>query len=849
MSWWRRNGRAAQPAPPPTASARQRQSTLAPTPLSTPEWALLAPLRRSLGPIDLVAPLAPFTARLSTRGDPRFLEALGHTRGPDGPAGEVAVVARSAAADPSVTPPILTPPQTRSAGSAPTVQRTVSFASAAESSTVATPAAPPPDNREPAPSPRLDPVPASAGTLQLPPLPAVPVGPADAVPAGLAESGEPGEPPELRALPESAAPSPDDGTAPSAVQDVVGTLGHKAPGPVSSPEQEPTPATSPEGVAGDVVALLPPAAPATAPPSTTATPGATTSVQRRTPSEAPAAPIVARVVLPPPGTGTTPLLSASPRVPAGLTDASGWGTPTAQGTEQPPGVIAGPLPVNRSVDAPVPTPAVGAEVEQRWDFDKLAEVALGQSSRAAVEPSSTDDDDSRDHGETVPTLGVDVTPSDTVAVQQPSPAPTARDSGPAPLQRLADAGVPAPAAALGVPAPPASHPPRQSRFALPALQAGSQPRSGGPPTTSTPVIDAADRLDPPGPISHSTTPVSMMSRFATDSVTTNSVAAQSPTMDELPRGRYTPTMPIAAPVAPPPSLAHSGADPRTTDLQRTPKPSPRPAGQPTRFTDLPLETSLPLHTELPHPPPAADLPALMARAIHPPIRYNPPNRRAGAEAAVPVSRTADDQAGAPLVGSMWEPGAGFRDSTGAPVDAPALGAVGPAPSQQPSAMPLQQMFLGAIPPDPRAVAPTALDQTAHLPLPAPAAPSPTSVPPTPVQRTAGPTARPTTAEAVAVPTQPAEEGDSAQTWWVPAPGLPASGAVAVQRDPTPPEPVATAPPSPAEPSSAPAGGSGTAAGVDIEDLARRLFDPLSARLRAELWLDRERAGLIADLRR
>ena len=33
-----------------------------------------------------------------------------------------------------------------------------------------------------------------------------------------------------------------------------------------------------------------------------------------------------------------------------------------------------------------------------------------------------------------------------------------------------------------------------------------------------------------------------------------------------------------------------------------------------------------------------------------------------------------------------------------------------------------------------------------------------------------------------------------------------------------------------------------AAGADLDEMARRLFDPLSARLRAELWLDRERAG-------
>jgi hypothetical protein len=42
----------------------------------------------------------------------------------------------------------------------------------------------------------------------------------------------------------------------------------------------------------------------------------------------------------------------------------------------------------------------------------------------------------------------------------------------------------------------------------------------------------------------------------------------------------------------------------------------------------------------------------------------------------------------------------------------------------------------------------------------------------------------------------------------------------------------------------PAGGA-----PDLDDLARRLFDPLAARLRAELRLDRERAGLLLDLPR
>ena len=46
---------------------------------------------------------------------------------------------------------------------------------------------------------------------------------------------------------------------------------------------------------------------------------------------------------------------------------------------------------------------------------------------------------------------------------------------------------------------------------------------------------------------------------------------------------------------------------------------------------------------------------------------------------------------------------------------------------------------------------------------------------------------------------------------------------------------------------APAAGPGGPS-PDVDELARRLYDPLAARLRAELWLDRERAGLVADSR-
>jgi hypothetical protein len=35
--------------------------------------------------------------------------------------------------------------------------------------------------------------------------------------------------------------------------------------------------------------------------------------------------------------------------------------------------------------------------------------------------------------------------------------------------------------------------------------------------------------------------------------------------------------------------------------------------------------------------------------------------------------------------------------------------------------------------------------------------------------------------------------------------------------------------------------------ADLDEMARRLYEPLTARLRAELWLDRERAGVTSDV--
>lgn len=72
-------------------------------------------------------------------------------------------------------------------------------------------------------------------------------------------------------------------------------------------------------------------------------------------------------------------------------------------------------------------------------------------------------------------------------------------------------------------------------------------------------------------------------------------------------------------------------------------------------------------------------------------------------------------------------------------------------------------------------------------------------------------------------------------------------------DDTAPPPAATtatgAAPLTAATAALPAAAGGMPSGSALEELAQRLYEPLMARMRAELWLDRERSGLMVDLRR
>ena len=54
---------------------------------------------------------------------------------------------------------------------------------------------------------------------------------------------------------------------------------------------------------------------------------------------------------------------------------------------------------------------------------------------------------------------------------------------------------------------------------------------------------------------------------------------------------------------------------------------------------------------------------------------------------------------------------------------------------------------------------------------------------------------------------------------------------------------------PPAPATAASPASSAAGEGDLEELVNRIYDPLAARLRAELWLDRERAGMLMELDR
>jgi hypothetical protein len=92
--------------------------------------------------------------------------------------------------------------------------------------------------------------------------------------------------------------------------------------------------------------------------------------------------------------------------------------------------------------------------------------------------------------------------------------------------------------------------------------------------------------------------------------------------------------------------------------------------------------------------------------------------------------------------------------------------------------------------------------------------------------------------------QPFEgDGPSIQTWPAPTLVQRAEGPAPAPEPPAGDAGPAAAPAPAAGPAAAPGGtGKGKPTAAELDELAKRLYEPLSARLRTELWLDRERSG-------
>ena len=820
MAWWRRSGGAEHPAP----------SSPLPIPVSvaTPDWMQLPPLQRSLTPVDLVAPLAPFTAGLSTRGDPRFLEALGHSRGSEGPAGEVAASSAPAVEGSELGPslPVVTWSRTSSAETGPTAQRVVSFGALAVPTITAT-------QGQVAPSPVAPPLHASLDS------------------------------------PESVEVSADSPADPQGL--VVGTLGVGAPGSTVSDTVQRAAPNADRGGAEDVAVLLPLTG-ATAQRSVDARSPVPTSKSSGGPSQ--------------PGPPPTPIVRVSAAPAASSMPLSSYVAPSS--SERDRGEAPGGPKVGEEARGPhhddraeLPESRYNTAPDAAGDAPEGAALVptLGLDQPPlvpyAATPASASDSAEPLDGGGVPfdgpplVLGIDLQrtveiPAGTDDHQHPGAPPTGApiSAPPLPLAQLSEqhrdaARRPNTAPLLGSmqgqlrTGPSAGHVPPP---AAPVVSRSTEPfpaRTAPAPPMSVPLGAMHAASPPPASVQRSAAPSVAPTRAVVPSL------VWSPTASPLLGGQTaTPSLLAARPMAQ--SRPSAAERPGATDGGAS---EAGPSVQMTRFADLFPEslTSATPPTARSSAPPQGG--AVGARSLLPPIRHNPPERRA-----------AYDEPAAPLVGTVWEPVTGFR--AGLPDEPRTPSEEAPQPARragQPAVvMPLQRMFLQAGLTDEPAAPAAAADSwsgrsSQQSPSPTDltvASPLSTSgiLRSETAQRTTPPTFAPTNMSPVVAMASPsaAHDMDEARAVWVPTGGAPGTDAVAVQRDSAATEatePAATpapspAPTSPAPPSPGSAGGEpGAPGGLDIEELARRLFDPLSARLRAELWLDRERAGLIADLRR
>ena len=787
----------------------------APLPVVRADWRTLPPLQRVVAPHPLINPVSSFSSRLTSWQNPSFLAPLAHAVGPAEPSGSISDVAAPAAAEPSGWTPVWK----SEPAAAPVVSR------------LAVDSAVSPGRVEVAPEPRPEPV-------QEPALPEL-VTEAETAPAAAVQrsvSEEPPRParPRRLGLGEPISPVVQRSVVPSASEppSVTRAPALDEPGTEQafhSPEESGDSASAPiAGLAEQV-----PIEPRQSVEFEEDTPGRAVGpvVQRQAdvrpstaePVRGAASPVVQRTEQGSPVDVPTLQRTADVRQTGPV---GGAGSPTAQRTEQGQSAVA------RSVEAP--TLQRAAEVRETGAVPGPVEGAVSAMAQGTESGPPVVDSSFVAWSADVPTL-------QQADIRQSSATPEpVRDVASSTVQRAAEQ--PAAVRQTGaIPEPVGGAvPPIVQRIESGAPSAA---RSADAPTLQR-TADILQTSTAPGPVDDTASP--MVQRTESASPSTARGAVHHPVdvrqFGPIPgpvEGAVSSTVQRTEPV--PPSAARSADVPtlqRTADILQTDT-APGPASPvvkraeadaPTlqRAVDRPVDVRrlgpIPGSVEGAVPPTVqrteSGPPSAVRSADVPTLPRTPDilqNRTVPGPASPMVQRAVDHSANS----SQSSPGTVQRSSTANHVPASPNTRSGDAPTLQQPSSPVVQRLVGTAP---------ALPVLTHPePTNAPTATTTLALSRTdfaePIVQRATPPALPV----VATPEPPAPElvQRTVEVQRVEAPQT-------TQPEPTQPE---TAQPAPA---AAPAA-------QNPEELLRKLYDPLLRRLKADLWLDRERRGALTDL--
>ncbi len=844
-------------ADPPSAEPFRAAPTGAPA-----AWTRLPALQRSVADTTAVAPPAAFRSSLTTHQNPSFLAPLGHLVDPDGPGGVVGGLASSVGGPipyqgmdelrvpdrpetrpaPAVQRRIATlrpdHPVTQNPGDAPVATETGTIETGTiETGTIET-GTTETGTRE---TPTVEAADSPDRLPEVPEVPEVPDQPPLVV-ARLAESGQP----TRASQPDPGDSGSEDRAGQTATLGTVATAASPAPGTPAAQEATSAPAAASP-------ALTVPVQRSTNPPASgSALRGATGRVGDGTPAP------TLRPMSPTPTEAVRPEPAATAVRPEPLI------TPPA---------ADGELVVARSAVAPAdqqPHRSTGdegtaADVPEQTSAEPPADVAvtgLLASGPPLVESSPTDVHEQR------PTAAADGGTAPLTVVGGPNPSPV---SGPAVQRQFAE-----PASTRGSPPDGAtgsvgSSGPGLDELGYPPLIAHSVQRSAVDAAQTgragTPV-DAAPRADPDtsspareAPLSGFSAAISALRDSPFDARSGSDVA--EPVVSHA--ASQEPSLVVARRVAPDETGQLPAPGVRLqravqAERQSAPQPAPRP---------VLVQRSLIAGTT-PHaaPPATGSAAASASTPAVQRLRYED------------VAGPTETQLVAEPVGSVAEGiiVAESGDTAPAMPPAPASAAWSPLTSVTPagsgnagwssvagggSAAPRSSTPLAAVQRTAAATSALVAGPSGYPRVGEPAAPMVSPAPaasdrPLLIQRRLD---APTPGTAVAPPVSPDQPTMAVSSRTVGlaemfalAAAQPSDGGATVQRSAeTEVQPAADDPPAPppAGGSAAPAGPAAPAAplsGAELEEMARRLYEPLTARLRAELWQDRERSGLLTDLR-